>query len=101
MHNVLTSRMILHLREHARLDMGFTTVDLQAYETSTSLFDHSASGRTVGTDSDTLAKTEPGERECGQASGTKDEKYEEGHITMEKTSATVSTVKRGTLTRLH
>lgn len=26
MHNVITSRMILHLREHARQSMGFTTI---------------------------------------------------------------------------
>ena len=73
MHNVLTSRMILHLREHARLDMGFTTVDIQAHNTSTSLFHHS--GDTVGTD--TLAKTEPDEREFGGASESKAEKCEE------------------------
>ncbi|KAF6763674.1 hypothetical protein DFP72DRAFT_1136323, partial [Ephemerocybe angulata] len=31
MHNVISSRMILHIREHARVDMGFTalTIDLQ------------------------------------------------------------------------
>lgn len=26
MHNVITSRMILHLREHARQSMGFTSI---------------------------------------------------------------------------
>jgi hypothetical protein len=62
--------MILHLREHARLDMGFTTADLQVYDTSTSLFDHN--GDTVDTD-----KTELGERECGQGSEAKDGKCEE------------------------
>ena len=48
---------------------------------------------------DTEDISRAGYKECN--SGGEDEKYEEGHITMEKTSATVSTVKRGTLTRLH
>ena len=48
---------------------------------------------------DTKDISSAGYEECD--SGGEDEKYEEGHITIEKTSATVSTVKRGTLTRLH